>query len=248
MLFFFYKDLTKEELFGHHANLHDNHLITWYDENYNKRQRPVIQSLPSLRSWDKKSLCWAPERSDYPIKGKCVICVIFEGFFKKNYGVHPGAWCGCLNFIDFYYNCLWYFSFVKVFQIYLLNRQISSLVIWHSPKFVIKSAYITCILTFKTMVGLCFLLRPNSVYCMVIMCILCYSHFSLYIQKENPLTGVWRRPHFLGTLMTCLRCVKPVTKRRTKENTNLKATLDWRKDWYNHKFLCQQYKVSLDIC
>lgn len=64
-----YVDWPKEKLFGHHGSRYYDNLITLYDENYNRRKRPMSQSLPPIRSWDRKYLCWFPEKSDFPMQG-----------------------------------------------------------------------------------------------------------------------------------------------------------------------------------
>ena len=44
-------------------------MISWYDENFNKRKRTPEDRLPELRSWDGHHLAWLPERSDHPMQG-----------------------------------------------------------------------------------------------------------------------------------------------------------------------------------
>jgi len=61
--------LGKESLFYHHGNRYSNNMISWYDEQFNKRERDEANKLPDLRSWDSHRLAWLPEKSDYPIQG-----------------------------------------------------------------------------------------------------------------------------------------------------------------------------------
>ena len=57
------------------------YLVTWYDEDYNRKERTEDQKLPPLRRWDFQSIAWLPERSDHPISRKLtyyfVIVVLF---------------------------------------------------------------------------------------------------------------------------------------------------------------------------
>lgn len=69
--------MNKDHLFTHHGKTYSNNLISWYDEQYNKRMRDDKDRLPDLRKWDGHKLAWAPERSDYPIQGA-----------PTNYGLH----------------------------------------------------------------------------------------------------------------------------------------------------------------
>lgn len=59
-------------LFGHGATQRplNSDLITWYDEDYNRRPREGPNKLPDLRSFSTSTLTWIPEKSDYPIQGE----------------------------------------------------------------------------------------------------------------------------------------------------------------------------------
>ena len=61
--------LGKENLFYHHGNRYSNNMISWYDEQFNKREREGPNKLPELRQWDSHRLAWLPEKSDHPIQG-----------------------------------------------------------------------------------------------------------------------------------------------------------------------------------
>ena len=49
-------------------------MISWYDEQFNKRDRDASDKLPDLRKWDGHKLAWAPEKSDYPVQGRHSSC------------------------------------------------------------------------------------------------------------------------------------------------------------------------------
>lgn len=66
---FKHEGMGKENLFYHHGKRYSNNCISWYDEQFNKRERDEANKLPELRSWDSHSLAWQPEKSDYPIQG-----------------------------------------------------------------------------------------------------------------------------------------------------------------------------------
>ena len=93
---FFPQGLGKEYLFSHHQKAYEGNRISWYDQQFNKRE--ITESkLPPLRSWDRQKLAWAPEKSDYPIQGcqsllkLLYACVVLEisittpptGFFLR---------------------------------------------------------------------------------------------------------------------------------------------------------------------
>ncbi|XP_077998288.1 cilia- and flagella-associated protein 107-like [Glandiceps talaboti] len=62
--------LGKDHIFSHHGNRYSNNMISWYDENYNKRERDEKNKLPELRHWDSHRLAWVPEKTDFPIQGE----------------------------------------------------------------------------------------------------------------------------------------------------------------------------------
>ncbi|XP_038629085.1 uncharacterized protein C1orf158 homolog isoform X1 [Scyliorhinus canicula] len=51
-------------LFPHHNAPHSWYYVTQYDEHINRRPNPC---LPPLRKWNKRTLTWSPESSDYPL-------------------------------------------------------------------------------------------------------------------------------------------------------------------------------------
>ena len=64
--------LGTEFLFSHHGKKYSNNMISWYDEQFNKRERDQQNALPELRHWDGHKMSWVPEKSDYPIQGTVV--------------------------------------------------------------------------------------------------------------------------------------------------------------------------------
>ena len=73
-----FQGVQKEILLGLDGSELNRGSITLYDQNYNGR-RP----WNTLRKWDGKQLCWYPEMSDYPLRGKsqCNLCAeaVFTG-------------------------------------------------------------------------------------------------------------------------------------------------------------------------
>ena len=68
--------LSADHVFGHHGKAYSNNMITIYDEYYNRRERPGNQKFPDRRSWNSKTMLWAPEKIDYPLQG---IVLIWHG-------------------------------------------------------------------------------------------------------------------------------------------------------------------------
>ncbi|XP_013404083.1 uncharacterized protein C1orf158 homolog [Lingula anatina] len=75
--------LGKEMLFTHHGNKYSNNMISWYDEHYNKRERPEWNKLPELRDWDGHKLAWAPEKTDYPLQGDATNFGLYQTLQNK---------------------------------------------------------------------------------------------------------------------------------------------------------------------
>jgi len=60
--------LPKQFLHRHHGDLYeDSGLISGYDQEYN---RTAEQPKRTLRKWDQHKIKWAPERTDFPMRGK----------------------------------------------------------------------------------------------------------------------------------------------------------------------------------
>ena len=88
-----------------------NNLITWYDEQYNKRPREEGDRLPDLRKWDGNKLAWVPERTDYPMQGKYIKTSILATFLSL-YGYIFVSIC----IIDFAIDCGFMFIIHKIFR------------------------------------------------------------------------------------------------------------------------------------
>lgn len=87
--------LGKEFIFSHHQKAYEGNRISWYDQQFNKRE--IAESkLPPLRTWDRQKLAWAPEKSDYPIQGHPTNYGLLEKLQQKwkkeaameNLGIH----------------------------------------------------------------------------------------------------------------------------------------------------------------
>jgi len=61
--------LPKTYIFSHHGKCYSNNMISWYDQQMNKREQ-AESSLPKLRTWDSKTMAWLPEKTDHPLQGK----------------------------------------------------------------------------------------------------------------------------------------------------------------------------------
>ncbi|KAM6240968.1 cilia- and flagella-associated protein 107 [Porphyrio hochstetteri] len=60
-----YEGLPRQLFFTHHEEPRSRHLVSEYDDKYNRHGYNPI--LPPFRSWDCHKLAWTPERSDFPI-------------------------------------------------------------------------------------------------------------------------------------------------------------------------------------
>ncbi|PIK51090.1 hypothetical protein BSL78_12040 [Apostichopus japonicus] len=75
--------LNNKLLFSHHKSDHTENLVSWYDQHYNKKERPVSDQLPEFRHWDGNRLAWEPEASDHPIRGQPTNFGLRESMKKK---------------------------------------------------------------------------------------------------------------------------------------------------------------------
>lgn len=66
--YFFSQGVGKDFIFSHHGDAYKGNTITWYDQQYNKRELSEA-GFPALRSWESQRLVWEPEKSDFPIQG-----------------------------------------------------------------------------------------------------------------------------------------------------------------------------------
>ena len=77
--FIAFQGVQKEILLGLDGSELNRGSITLYDQNYNGR-RP----WNALRKWDGKQLCWYPEMSDYPLRGKSPCSLSAKAVFCKS--------------------------------------------------------------------------------------------------------------------------------------------------------------------
>ena len=56
-----------------HSNLEILGLISGYDQEYNRKQ-----PKRALRKWDQHKIKWAPERTDFPMRGKGLKFLVFK--------------------------------------------------------------------------------------------------------------------------------------------------------------------------
>lgn len=50
---------------------YSDNMITWYDQDFNKRPRSETRDqLPPLRTFSTQVMAWVPERSDFPVHGR----------------------------------------------------------------------------------------------------------------------------------------------------------------------------------
>ncbi|XP_026966526.1 cilia- and flagella-associated protein 107 [Sagmatias obliquidens] len=57
--------LPYKHLITHHQEPSRHHLISTYDDHYNRHN--YNPSLPQLRTWDRHRLLWLPEKADFPL-------------------------------------------------------------------------------------------------------------------------------------------------------------------------------------
>ncbi|XP_069333450.1 cilia- and flagella-associated protein 107 isoform X2 [Eulemur rufifrons] len=69
------KGLPYKHLITHHQEPSHRHLISTYDDHYNRHS--YNPGLPPLRSWNRHKLLWLPEKSDFPLLAP-----------PTNYGLH----------------------------------------------------------------------------------------------------------------------------------------------------------------
>ncbi|XP_045402038.1 uncharacterized protein C1orf158 homolog [Lemur catta] len=67
--------LPYKHLITHHQEPSHRHLISTYDDHYNRHN--YNPGLPPLRSWNRHKLLWLPEKSDFPLLAP-----------PTNYGLH----------------------------------------------------------------------------------------------------------------------------------------------------------------
>lgn len=66
-----FQGLPYKHLITHHQEPSHHHLISTYDDHYNRHN--YNPDLPPRRSWDRHKLLWLPERTDFPLLGTFII-------------------------------------------------------------------------------------------------------------------------------------------------------------------------------
>ncbi|XP_042336134.1 uncharacterized protein C1orf158 homolog [Sceloporus undulatus] len=73
--------LPKKYILTHHDEPRHQHLVTQYDDQYNRHGYNPI--LPPLRKWNRHKLAWIPEKSDYPLLEPPTNYGLLEHLVKK---------------------------------------------------------------------------------------------------------------------------------------------------------------------
>uniref|UniRef100_A0A669R521 Alpha/beta hydrolase fold-3 domain-containing protein n=1 Tax=Phasianus colchicus TaxID=9054 RepID=A0A669R521_PHACC len=60
-----YEGLPAQHFFTHHEEPRSRHLVSEYEDNYNRHG--YVPFLPPLRSWNGRKFAWVPQKSDFPI-------------------------------------------------------------------------------------------------------------------------------------------------------------------------------------
>ncbi|XP_033014840.1 uncharacterized protein C1orf158 homolog [Lacerta agilis] len=73
--------LPKKYILTHHEEPRHRHLVSQYDDQYNRHgYNPV---LPPLRKWSRHKMAWIPEKTDYPLVEPPTNYGLFEHLVKK---------------------------------------------------------------------------------------------------------------------------------------------------------------------
>ncbi|XP_003471241.1 cilia- and flagella-associated protein 107-like isoform X1 [Cavia porcellus] len=78
-----YKHLTT-----HHQEPVQRHLISTYDDHYNRHN--YNPSLPALRTWSRQKLLWLPEKADFPLLGPPTNYGLYERLKQRWLASKPG--------------------------------------------------------------------------------------------------------------------------------------------------------------
>nr|XP_020636921.1 uncharacterized protein C1orf158 homolog [Pogona vitticeps] len=73
--------LPKKYILSHHEEAKHQHLVTQYDDQYNRHG--YNSSLPPLRKWNGHKMAWIPEKSDHPLLEPPTNYGLFENLVKK---------------------------------------------------------------------------------------------------------------------------------------------------------------------
>lgn len=66
-----FQGLPYKHLITHHQEPSHRHLISTYDDHYNRHN--YNPGLPPCRSWSGHKLLWLPEKADFPLLGIWII-------------------------------------------------------------------------------------------------------------------------------------------------------------------------------
>uniref|UniRef100_A0A8D0BIA6 Cilia and flagella associated protein 107 n=1 Tax=Salvator merianae TaxID=96440 RepID=A0A8D0BIA6_SALMN len=83
------KGLPRKFVLTHHEEPNHHHLVSQYDDQYNRHGCNPI--LPPLRKWNGHKMVWMPEKSDYPITEPPTNYGLFEHLAKKWSPREPGV-------------------------------------------------------------------------------------------------------------------------------------------------------------
>ncbi|KAJ7306536.1 hypothetical protein JRQ81_009897 [Phrynocephalus forsythii] len=81
--------LPKKYILTHLEESKQQHLVTQYDDQYNRHG--YNSSLPPLRKWNGHKMAWIPEKSDYPLVEPPTNYGLFEHLVKKWTSREPGV-------------------------------------------------------------------------------------------------------------------------------------------------------------
>uniref|UniRef100_A0A8D0BQC6 Cilia and flagella associated protein 107 n=1 Tax=Salvator merianae TaxID=96440 RepID=A0A8D0BQC6_SALMN len=81
--------LPRKFVLTHHEEPNHHHLVSQYDDQYNRHGCNPI--LPPLRKWNGHKMVWMPEKSDYPITEPPTNYGLFEHLAKKWSPREPGV-------------------------------------------------------------------------------------------------------------------------------------------------------------
>nr|XP_060615063.1 cilia- and flagella-associated protein 107 [Anolis sagrei ordinatus] len=80
--------LPKKCVLTHHEEPNHHHLVSQYDDQYNRRGYNPI--LPPLRKWHGHKMAWVPEKTDFPLLEPPTNYGLFEQLVKKWTGKEHG--------------------------------------------------------------------------------------------------------------------------------------------------------------
>ncbi|KAL8198556.1 UNVERIFIED_CONTAM: hypothetical protein K2H54_015838 [Gekko kuhli] len=81
--------LPKKYVLTHHDEANYRHLVTQYDENFNRRSCNPL--LPPVRKWSRHKMGWIPEKSDFPVVEPPTNYGLFEHLVRKWKQKDPAA-------------------------------------------------------------------------------------------------------------------------------------------------------------